>query len=119
MPETNGSTVPQKTTAMTPISRRFCSTKALSRETVGAGRLVLASELERNASSAIEKTRHTNRNPKNQGPMALTANVWTDGTTPLLTMKVPNTTSRKARITSEKFHALRRPRRSCTCDECR
>ena len=77
------------------------------------------SEPERNASSAIEKTRHTNRNPKNQGPMALTANVWTDGTTPLLTMKVPNTTSRKARITSEKFHALRRPRRSWTCDECR
>ena len=76
MPETRGSTVPQKTTAMTPIKSRFCRTNALSRETVGAGRLVLAREPERNASSAIEKTRHTNRNPKNHGPIALTANVF-------------------------------------------
>jgi len=61
----------------------------------------------------------TKRNPRNHGPMALIAKVCTDGTTPLRTMKVPKTTSRKARITRPKFQARRRPRVSWTIDECR
>ncbi len=47
------------------------------------------------------------------------ANVCTEGTTPLRTMNVPNTTSRNARMTNPKFHARMRPRFSWTCAECR
>src|SRR4029077_19613492 len=69
--------------------------------------------------SAPENTRQANRNARNHGPIALTANVCTDGTMPLRTMKVPITTSRNARMTRLKFHVVKRPRRSCTCDEWR
>src|ERR1700694_4694927 len=56
--------------------------------------------------------RQPTRKPKNHGPIALTANVCTEGTMPLRTMNVPNTTSRKAMITNPKFQALSRTRRS-------
>ena len=62
---------------------------------------------------------HANRKAKNHGPIPLIANVCTEGTTPLRTMKVPNTTSRNARMASPKFHVRSRPRVSWTCEECR
>jgi hypothetical protein len=43
---------------------------------------------------------HATRNARNHGPISLIAKVCTDGTTPLRTMNVPNTTSRNARMTS-------------------
>ena len=118
MPETSGRTVPHITTATTPSSSRFCRTNAPSRDTAGAG-FASTPRLERNVSSSAENRRQTTRKPKNHGPMALIANVCTDGTTPLRTMKVPNTTSRNAVITSPKFHKRKRPLLSWTCEECR
>ena len=118
MPEIRGRTVPHITTATTPSRSRFCRRKAPSRDTVGAGP-ASTPRLERNVSRIAENTRQTKRNPRNQGPIALIANVCTEGTTPLRTMKVPNTTSRKAVITSPKFQRRRRPLRAWTCDECR
>src|SRR6266540_2502330 len=121
MPDTRGSTVPHRTTATTPSRSRFWRTKAPSRETGGVGLCGADAprRSERNASSATENSRHRPRNAKNQGPMALIANVCTEGTTPLRTMNVPNTTSRKARMTRPKFQARMRPRFSWTWDECR
>ncbi len=46
-------------------------------------------------------------------------NACTDCTTPERVMKVPKIVRKKVRITSETFHTLSMPRRSCTITECR
>src|SRR5205823_14792703 len=101
-----------KHTAMTPSVRTIWNTNAPTRETAAEGRDVgVPRDPARAAKSTPENAMHTPRNPRNHGPIALIANVWTEGTTPLRTMNVPNTTRRKARIRRPKFHARRRPRR--------
>src|SRR5207237_7180793 len=104
------------TTATTPSRSKFCRTNAPSRETAGAGARP-APRLDRKVSRSAEKTTHANRNPRNQGPIALIAKVCTDGTTPLRMLKVPKTARKNATIKMTKFHKRRGQLLSLTFEE--
>src|SRR5258708_39330488 len=106
MPETRGRIVPQSTTATTPIRSRFWSTNAPSRETGATGCSPPPATPDLAASSTTENVMETNRKARNHGPMALIANVCTDGTSPHRTMKVPKTTNINAQMNITKYQVL-------------
>ena len=56
---------------------------------------------------------------KKYGPTFDCAKEWTEATSPLRTLKVPNTASANVTSTSARFHSFSIPRRSCTIAECR